>query len=217
MISKMPCLKLKLCRMFTLIELLVVIAIIAILAAMLLPALKNSLMVARSTQCMSQLKQIGQWGMEYTMDFNDFLPTNGGAPAGNWYVGYGLDRWFEKFSKCGYYAYKNWSQQSNYIYRCPQASVSLRENDDLKGKPGDSHWQVKSCYSLNTHVGGGYNAGVISAVPKPTVKQLNSTAFWFADSKSDWYDDGPGGGGTGAGWYFLLLDQPKLGQAVDVD
>jgi len=187
---------------FTLIELLVVVAIIAILAAMLLPALKNALMVARSGQCTSQLKQIGQWGISYTMDFNEFLPTNGGAPAGSYYSEYGDDRWFEKFSTCGYYALKSWSQQSSYMYRCPQASISMIVNDGLKGQAGDSHWQVKTCYSLNTHMGGGYNAGVIAAVPKPTSKLLTGTSFWFADSKSDWYSDGPGGG-KGAGWYFF--------------
>ena len=49
-------------RGFTLIELLVVIAIIALLMAVLMPALSKAKKQARSTACLSNLKQIGLAG-----------------------------------------------------------------------------------------------------------------------------------------------------------
>jgi len=60
-------------KSFTLIELLVVIAIIAILAAMLLPALTRARNQAKSSNCASNLKGIGQLTAVYTADFNGYV------------------------------------------------------------------------------------------------------------------------------------------------
>lgn len=59
---------------FTLIELLVVLAIIGVLASLLLPALARAKGLARSTACLSNLRQIGVALNLYVQDHDNRLP-----------------------------------------------------------------------------------------------------------------------------------------------
>lgn len=68
-------------RGFTLIELLVVISIIAILIALLLPALGAARETARSTQCASNLRQIGIAFAGYWADNGDTYPASTRVPS----------------------------------------------------------------------------------------------------------------------------------------
>lgn len=60
----------------TLIELLVVLGVIAILMAALVPSLRRTMTLARSTVCMHNLHQIGQGLAQYRYDNDGWLPVD---------------------------------------------------------------------------------------------------------------------------------------------
>jgi len=59
---------------FTLVELLVVIGIIALLISILLPALGRAREAANTTQCLSNLRQVGIYLNLYANEHRGFLP-----------------------------------------------------------------------------------------------------------------------------------------------
>lgn len=61
---------------FTLIELLVVIAIIAILAAILFPVFAQAREQARTSSCLSNIKQTTLATLMYVQDYDEYMPIN---------------------------------------------------------------------------------------------------------------------------------------------
>jgi prepilin-type N-terminal cleavage/methylation domain-containing protein len=78
--------KSKIQNSFTLIELLVVIAIVAVLAALLLPAIKNAKESAKSLVCVNNLRNLALAAHLYANDHNDKFPDCIAEPsAGDYY------------------------------------------------------------------------------------------------------------------------------------
>ena len=117
LIPHLSYLKRKTGNRFTLIELLVVVAIIAILAGMLLPALNKAREKAKSSDCLSRLKQSSLALISYASDNNDimiFYFNKTYSPSG--YVMY----WMEMLQRSGYLAGKGTSK----VMSCPSTPVN---------------------------------------------------------------------------------------------
>jgi len=76
---------------FTLVELLVVVAIMALLMALVLPVLQNAMAGAKTAQCISNQRQIGQGLAAYMTAHDEFLPAcwyerGYGAPDDTYWV-----------------------------------------------------------------------------------------------------------------------------------
>ena len=180
-------------RAFTLIELLVVIAIIAILAAMLLPALTRAKDKARSTACLSNLRQ---WGLANTMYLDDngqALPdfaiasATPGAPAGysqdrpNWTdlaafaaAGQGNAAWFNVLPlNVGQKALWQYAADpapfvnGRTVFNCPAGQVVPGEVDPLN--------RVAFSYGINFK--GTNGLGLASGAPFKASNVLRSSAF----------------------------------------
>jgi len=129
-------------RAFTLIELLVVIAVIAILVAILLPTLGKSKEAARTTVCLSQLRQLGA-GWDMYADANKDVMVPGRAPnlanaADNVYeIGNGRKfrpTWLARLGQyVGIYGFGEPSDtdgRQDYVNRLYQCPVTADWNDE---------------------------------------------------------------------------------------
>src|SRR5207247_1092955 len=98
-------------RAFTLIELLVVIAIIAILAAILFPVFAQARESARTTSCLSNVKQVNLSWQMYLQDYDEtMVPHLIQTPGDPQYPQHWWPKLLEPYTK-------NWG-----IFRCPSGS-----------------------------------------------------------------------------------------------
>jgi len=114
-------------RSFTLIELLVVIAIIAVLMAILMPALNRIRRQARTTACLTQLKNWALYFSMYTEENNGlFMEGFAGSALGN-------NRWVKAMGN-----YYKWDSE---ITCCPNATKPwYDEFGNETGYRGTEHW-----------------------------------------------------------------------------
>ncbi|MFZ2656919.1 MAG: type II secretion system protein [Victivallales bacterium] len=135
---------------FTLIELLIVIAIISILAAMLLPALKNARDMAKRSACASNLKQVILATDMYAGDWNGWINSTNDSPIwtanivdyvnGNWAVmscpclkpacGQGVDAaWFEVWKYYTTYGLRHYTRDAF----SPRINLARAKFEDVGG------------------------------------------------------------------------------------
>ena len=141
-----------------------VAAIIAILAALLFPALTKARMSGYTIRCTANLKQIGAWGLMYTSDWREVLPTQGDSAGYPEISGTG---WSAKMKSSLAYDHKKTGESS--AMACPQIYTML------KLRSGEL-----CTYGLNGNLGGAKDK------KNPTVPKagrLTSRVFWFGDAR----------------------------------
>jgi prepilin-type processing-associated H-X9-DG protein len=142
-----------------LIELLIVVAIIAVLAAMLLPALRQARMKAYSASCMSNLRQIGISTASYAADHNGYMM----APEGWKYPFTALS----SLTELGYLS--TWVDSDGWrrcnLYLCPQ----LQQEHKIYPNNSGGRPNVEVNYSVSFLVGQMDDTGLFFPGPRNNV------------------------------------------------
>jgi len=199
---------------FTLIELLVVIAIVALLLAILIPALAGARRAARSTACLSNLRQNGTGLVAYSGDHKErVIPsynmtgTTGGA-------GVPLDGWGPILDRDGYIESAERSVRTS-LY-CPETVdregvASGQTGTDPNNPKGWLDWPFERLGSANAAV----------TIPDRGFEKILRVAYWInavnpiggtVAVEQDLHYTGSVGYGVGGNG--LLIQQTKVGAFV---
>lgn len=146
------------CPGFTLIELLVVIVILAILAALLIPAVSRSVQTARSSACVSNLRQLGLGISLYTTSHDDMLPKRVDKSA------------TEDPQDWAWYIKGSGGITAEKTFRCPVSALVMT------GRLG-----VATTYAIHTGLRdlGGPLSSVVHTPPSDTGLLVDGNASWL--------------------------------------
>jgi prepilin-type N-terminal cleavage/methylation domain-containing protein/prepilin-type processing-associated H-X9-DG protein len=203
-------------KAFTLVELLVVIAVIAILAAMLLPVLAKSKDKARTTNCLSNEKQLNACFHLYVSDNADRLPPNNYVEGVSTTNTLGLitsaDSWCpddprNDTSPANLQTGALWPYNTSLgIYHCPADRSTLTGSSELRWRSYNMSQSINGSQSQELTDDGITSYSRYTSVLRPSAKMV------FIDENADTEYDAQFGFITQdlTIWYGVAwLDQPS--------
>ena len=190
-------------RGFTLIELLVVIAIIAILAAILFPVFAQAREAARTTSCLSNVKQLSLGALMYVQDYDEeFWAWNWGFDCNGGNNGHPRDS--AAFWTMAIYPYV----KNTKVYQCPDDILQWDDawannagqncsddnglHDIFAPSPGHYSWDTNAAYWNPKFVSYGANESLDGGTKLAAIR-APANVMLFGDCASQLADDWAGG------------------------